>query len=602
MSAEHEASQPDGELVFTLSELALRIQRTRGAQAALRLASEGLEKLGYTVVVGRTQASSFRIEHISGLNNAQPLLARCFTIGAQNKNARRLSDGPVSKALKAGRAILVEDILHSTLNYLSQTVPELKSEQLLDVGPVPAVIAPLLVGGQPWGVLVVGAGRLRPGDLPAWNLFAAHLAAALEVSEAIEDLERRRLELSVLKDLGEQITRHLDLPAVLSTAVAQAARVIDAANAFVLLLDETKSRLVLAGSVIQDGSKPSNLVIPMSQSSAATEAVRTMTPVCIQDVENDPRAAKIIAGRFSHKSLLGVPLAFRGEPIGALVLGEVRAERRFTQREVDLAMAVANQLAAAIAHAKAYDELKTGYAQLEKAQAEVVRHERLAALGELGAVMAHEVRNPLGVIFNSLPTLRRLVQHNSDAQALLAIVQEEADRLDRIVSDLLDFARPYEPELALTELEPLLSSAVEAASAGGAGGNSVHVALQLSAPTPAFPLDARLVRQALVNLIINAAQAMPGGGEVRVRALVEELEDRRVARIEVADQGTGITPENLGRVFQPFFTTKAKGTGLGLAVVKRIVEAHQGELLVHSRPGEGAVFSMLLPEGRFKQM
>jgi signal transduction histidine kinase len=254
---------------------------------------------------------------------------------------------------------------------------------------------------------------------------------------------------------------------------------------------------------------------------------------------------------------------------------------------VDRAAAVANQLAVAVENARLYEDLRRSYAQLARAQQQLVQRERLAALGELSAVVAHEVRNPLGVIFNSLGSLRRLLRPEGDARLLLDIVGEEADRLNRIVGDLLDFARPVAPVLRPEPLPQVVDQAVASALVDA----SVDLVREVDPDLPPVALDAHLFHQALANVAANAVQAMPRGGRLTVRV----RRDPSGVLLEVADTGAGIPEEVRPRIFEPFFTTKATGTGLGLAVVKRIVEGHGGEISVADSPSGGTVVRIRLP-------
>jgi PAS domain S-box-containing protein len=245
-------------------------------------------------------------------------------------------------------------------------------------------------------------------------------------------------------------------------------------------------------------------------------------------------------------------------------------------------------------NARLYADVQRSYETLARTQRELVKRERLAALGELAAVVAHEVRNPLAVIFNSLGSLKRLGQNSADAPMLLEIVGEEADRLNRIVSDLLDFARPNEPSLQPESLEDVIGRAAEAAS-GAVAQQSVRLEMNISKDLPPVPADARMLRQAFINLVVNAIQATPKGGRVRLEATPVREGDRALACIEVIDEGPGIPANVVDHIFQPFFTTKATGTGLGLAVVKRIVDAHRGDVAFRSAPGQGTTFTVRLP-------
>jgi signal transduction histidine kinase len=311
--------------------------------------------------------------------------------------------------------------------------------------------------------------------------------------------------------------------------------------------------------------------------------------VVIEDTSRDPRSKPALRALTGARALLVLPLLVRDAAIGAAVIAETARPRRFTAAEVQRAAAIANQLAVAVDHARAHAQALAALADLRQAQERLLRQERLAALGELSAAVAHEVRNPLGVIFNSLGSIRRLLRPQGDARMLLDIVGEEAERLNRIVGDLLDFARPSQPQLRPEPLDRVVEEAVAAALAGRSG--EVEVVREVAPGLPLVPLDARLVRQAVVNLAINAAQAMPRGGRLTVRLRTEP----RAAVLELEDTGGGISDDVRGRIFEPFFTTKATGTGLGLAVVKRIVDGHGGEVGVTSRPGAGTTFTLRFP-------
>jgi signal transduction histidine kinase len=268
---------------------------------------------------------------------------------------------------------------------------------------------------------------------------------------------------------------------------------------------------------------------------------------------------------------------------------ENRRDRRFTAAEVQRATAVANQLAVAVDNARAHARALAALTDLQQAQEKLLHQERLAALGELAAVVAHEVRNPLGVIFNSLGSLRRLLRPEGDARTLLDIVGEEAERLNRIVGDLLDFARPAPPDLRPERLDRLVEEAVAAALAQQP--TAVEVAWALDPALPPVVLDGRQARQALLNVAANAVQAMPRGGRLTVRTRL----DGESALVEVEDTGAGIPDDVRVRIFEPFFTTKATGSGLGLAVVKRIMDGHGGAIGVASRPGLGTTFTLRFP-------
>jgi len=227
--------------------------------------------------------------------------------------------------------------------------------------------------------------------------------------------------------------------------------------------------------------------------------------------------------------------------------------------------------------------LERSSAELRMAQVELLRRERLAALGEIAAVVAHEVRNPLAVIFNAVSSLRKQTPRSPDATTLLDIVQEESERLKRVVGDLLDFARPHALSLEAVAPSRLVASAAAAAAGDSAGG---QVTVEADDSLPTVSCDEHLVRQALVNLVTNALQAPGREAPVLVRAFPKGT-PASVMCFSVYDDGAGISKEVADRLFTPFFTTRATGTGLGLAIVKRVVEAHGGEISWHAGDDEG---------------
>ena len=229
---------------------------------------------------------------------------------------------------------------------------------------------------------------------------------------------------------------------------------------------------------------------------------------------------------------------------------------------------------------------------LREAQAEVRRSERLAALGQLSAGLAHEIRNPLGVISASAEVLSKHVsQENEVAREVAGFIRSEVDRSNALVSHFLDFARPSPLQRGINDLNEVVERAVmQLRETLGEGSNGLRVEKTL-ADLPRFSFDSTLIESGVYNLLLNGYEAMPPGGTLRVST----GRDGATAWIEVADSGMGIAPEQLESIFNPFFTTKPRGVGLGLAMVSRYVDNHGGKITVASRPGEGAAFRIHLP-------
>lgn len=244
------------------------------------------------------------------------------------------------------------------------------------------------------------------------------------------------------------------------------------------------------------------------------------------------------------------------------------------------------------------EELNRSYHELRRTQERLVRKEQLAAVGELSAVIAHEVRNPLAIIKNAVSGLRRTTLSAEDRRTLLSILAEEAARLARLVDDLVAYARPMVPEDQPVLLDELIWGAVDLARSGNPEATEVAVTVELADAPEMAHGDPALLRQALMNLIDNAIQAMPSGGELTIRARPTVIEERQALAIEIQDTGEGMDTLVREKARNPFFTTRPAGTGLGLAIVERVVRNHGGALAIESRHGVGTTVTVTLPHPR----
>jgi two-component system sensor histidine kinase HydH len=230
--------------------------------------------------------------------------------------------------------------------------------------------------------------------------------------------------------------------------------------------------------------------------------------------------------------------------------------------------------------------------EIRHLQAEIRRTEKLAALGGLAAGVAHEIRNPLSSIKGMASYLGSKFSEDSGDREAAQVMIGEVDRLNRVISELLDFARPSELNRQPTDMTALLARTIKLIAPDAAAQN-VTVDQQSTLAADDRPvLDGDRMAQCLLNLYLNAIQAMPDGGKLTVR--VDNGTDGGLA-IEIGDTGTGIPEESLPRIFDPYFTTKTSGTGLGLAIVHKIIEAHGGRVRVFSASGRGTRFRLEMP-------
>lgn len=230
---------------------------------------------------------------------------------------------------------------------------------------------------------------------------------------------------------------------------------------------------------------------------------------------------------------------------------------------------------------------------LEERTMELRKAEQLATIGEVAGMVGHDLRNPLQAIVSSIdlaeknlrttspPTVRKSLEKS------LGTIGERVKYMDKIVSDLQDYARPLKPRLVETDLRQLVNGILSTVRITG----NVEVSVLMEEGSPRLMVDREMMRRVFTNLITNALQAMPEGGRLSIRSSMTE----DAAFIDIQDTGVGIPEENMEKLFKPLFTTKPKGTGFGLAVSKRLVEAHKGSITVKSTVGRGSTFTVKIP-------
>jgi two-component system, NtrC family, sensor histidine kinase HydH len=242
------------------------------------------------------------------------------------------------------------------------------------------------------------------------------------------------------------------------------------------------------------------------------------------------------------------------------------------------------------------EELEETNRQLRRAEADARRSERLAALGQLSAGLAHEIRNPLGVIKGSAEMLNQKIEaSNPLASELAGFIGAEVNRLNSLVTRFLDFARPSRLELRAIQLSAIVDHVLETVR-GQFPDAKVSIERDYASGTPDVMVDGQLCEQIFVNLITNAYQAMDGHGRLRIEIARESQNGRRGVGVFIEDSGPGIPAEAREQIFNPFFTSKKDGVGLGLSIVAKIVDDHRGTIKLESPPGQGARFHVFLPE------
>ena len=409
------------------------------------------------------------------------------------------------------------------------------------------------------------------------------------------ELARRNLRLDALTTFAVEAAELTDASPILSRAIAAITTVFAFEQAVGFVADGPNKFRAIAARDVETGDRVSiprptcELTVPLPSEPliGTLEGLseRGLGPLieCCDHVFAEQSMPDAMA--------MLLPLIPRGdEPLGALLVRRVDTavtyhEELPTKSDHGYLELFMRLVAANVNNTQLVHDLSQSYDQLARTQRELVGRERLAALGEFAALVAHEVRNPLGVIFNVISILHREVR-TGEAVTMLGILEEESRRLDRIVSDLIDFARPNPPRLRPENLRRVVESTLESVRASMPGS---LLELQVDCEPEVF-VDPRMMRQAILNLVVNAVQASPEGEAVAVRV----LSDGKHAVVAVVNRGEPISSEVSARLFEPFFTTKANGTGLGLSVVKRVADAHHGSVEVETSSDE-TVFSLRLP-------
>jgi signal transduction histidine kinase len=413
---------------------------------------------------------------------------------------------------------------------------------------------------------------------------------AIQAAKVIQNTwlyEQLRLKVMLFESLASVsriINSTLNLDEALRAITRQVCELMRARMCSLMLLDETRQWLDLRAS---HGAGDAYIKKPRLavEESLIGVVVRRKKPLQVANVQADTRYQNVeLARRENLVSLLSVPLIFSGQAIGALSVYTARPYS-FSNEEIKILGALAELSAIAIEKARLYERIVDVEEQLRQ-------NEKLSALGLLAAEVAHEIRNPL--------TVMKLLYHSLDlkfdAQDPRAkdaqIIEAKIEHLNKIVEQVLAFARTTEPQFAPVNVNSLvdeLSLLVRHKLAN----QGVRLVRDLQANLPLVPGDATQLEQAFLNLMLNAAEAMPDGGCLTVKT--RALQSAQVA-VAFKDTGGGMSPEQQQRAFKTVLaTTKSKGTGIGLAIVGRIIETHHGHIRILSRPGRGTTLRITLP-------
>ena len=281
--------------------------------------------------------------------------------------------------------------------------------------------------------------------------------------------------------------------------------------------------------------------------------------------------------------------------VGVIIVDNLYNKREITESDLRRLELFANQAGLAIENAKVYSDLELANRSLKQLQDRLIQSEKLAALGEMAASIAHEIRNPLVSIGGFARRLDSKLDASNPEKRYSRIIVKEVARLEKVLQEVLAFSRSAEPAFQPCRPVELLEDALEVFEEAFADAG-IRVVREFDPRVPPIHADPNQVKQVFVNLLSNAQQAMAEGGELRLACRYLEAEGD--VEIAVSDTGGGIPEDVITNIFNPFFTTKHSGTGLGLAITHRVVEMHGGNIQVKNRPGRGVTFLITLPARR----
>jgi signal transduction histidine kinase len=301
-----------------------------------------------------------------------------------------------------------------------------------------------------------------------------------------------------------------------------------------------------------------------------------------------PELNDVVKGMSLLEAEVSIPLISKGQLIGMINLSHKFNKDIYSHEDIELLSTLANQTAIAIENARLYEDLKRSKSYIRRA-------DRLASLGTLTAGLAHEIRNPLVAIKTLTQLLPDRLDDEEFRDQFLKIASGEVDRITSLVNELLDFARPSDPKLEFEDINTVLDGMILLVTTETKK-KQINILKNYASDLPLVQIDREQIKQVFLNVLLNAIQATPENGRITVKTRVfMKPGGEPYAQIEFADTGCGIPEEHLEEIFNPFFTTKSTGSGLGLSISHQIVQDHRGYIDVESQLDKGSSFFINLP-------
>jgi signal transduction histidine kinase len=404
-----------------------------------------------------------------------------------------------------------------------------------------------------------------------------------------------RADLRNLVQLSSLINSSLETQEALNNALMSVEQSLNAEVSSIFEVDQVQGELFIRLARGPGSDKIKNLRLKIGEGIAGWVA-QTEKPLICADPYADARFSRYFdaASGFRTRSILCVPLKSRDRLVGVVEVINKKDAQGFTEDDLEVLTMLGNMIGPALENAHLYSRLKEKLSltreELKVVEDKLLQTERLAALGKLSRGVAHEVRNPVMIIGGFARRLKKRLPGDDPAQEMITPILHELRRLEQMVAEIEAFTVLLEPDIKPRDLARVVDQ-VLAASVEALAQRQIVVERLIPPDLPRIPLDERLMGQALGHLIDNAVEAMPHGGRL---ALIITPDPKGV-RLVLRDTGIGISPEDLPYVFDPFFSSKPDGTGMGLTKVYQVVSDHRGEIRISSAPGQGTEVDIWLP-------
>jgi len=404
-----------------------------------------------------------------------------------------------------------------------------------------------------------------------------------------------RDDLRNLVQLSSLVNSSLDTQEAMNNALMSVERSLNAEVSSIFEVDKVQGELFFRLARGSGAEKIKTLRLKIGEGIAGWVA-QTEKPLICPDPCRDARFAPQFDARsgYQTRSILCVPLKSRDRLIGVLEVLNKKGGLGFSDDDLEILIMLGNMIGPALENAQLYSRLKEKLSltmeELKMVEDRLLQTERLAALGKLSQGVAHEVRNPVIIIGGFARRLQKRLAAADPAQEMLGPILQSTHRLEQMVAEIEAFTVLLEPDLKPRDLGRVVDQ-VLAGSAEALEQHRITLERRVPQDLPRIPLDEDLMSQALRHLIDNAMESMPDGGRLTLTVTPEP----KGLRLTLQDTGVGIPPEDLPYLFDPFFSSKPEGTGMGLTKVHQVIRNHRGEIRITSKPGEGAEVDLWLP-------